>query len=178
MTTTAPADTETGAPDPSRRARRQPRYYDSHELDTLAGIVRVLGRSRRTLLIAPLVLAVAVAIISLVVEERFTSKSEITPENKNSQGLSGNASGLLGLASTFGVSLGASATVGPQFYAEVLRSREVQVHMLETRFALTPTAHDSAPLIDLLKIKGKTPERRLYSALKSFDGRLKTDVDA
>jgi uncharacterized protein involved in exopolysaccharide biosynthesis len=178
-TRTAPDETETDAPAPWRGGgRREPPLYDRHELDTLMGMVRVLSRSRRLLMIGPLVLAVAIAIISFIVDQRWTSKAAITPENKNSQGLASSASGLLGLASSFGVSLGGAATVGPQFYAEVLRSREIEVKLLGERFALTPTAHDSAPLIDLLKIKNKNPERRLYSALRSFDGRLTTDVDA
>jgi uncharacterized protein involved in exopolysaccharide biosynthesis len=172
-------ETETDAPAPPRRVRRrEPVRYDRRELDSLMGIVRVLSRSRRLLIAGPLACAVAIAIVSLIVQERFTSKAALTPENKNSQGLSGAASGLMGLASSFGVNLGSATSVPPQFYAEVLRSREVQTHLLGTRFALTPTSRDSSPLIDLLKIKGKTPERKLYSGLRSFDGRLTTDVDA
>ena len=85
-------------------------------------------------------------------------------------------SGLTGLASQFGVSLGAEASRSPAFYADLLRSREILGAVLSAKIAGTRPG-DSVTIYGLYRITGSTPERRLDEGIKALRNRITLTVD-
>lgn len=123
----------------------------------------------------PAGLALAGAALSFAVRVEFTSRAAFVPETRGTPALN---PALLGLASQFGVTLGGQTAQSPQFYAEVLRSREVLQSVLQTTFSRPDAPGDSASLLDILRIRGKSLPRRLETGLKALDERLDINVDA
>ena len=129
-----------------------------------------LARHARLLVVAPVAAAVVVAAASLVTSNRYTASTALVAETR-SPGVSGQLTSLAALA---GVSLGgASAAQSPQFYTALLRSRAIQYVLLQRKFStegLGPTwsGRDSATLLDLLDVRGKTPALRLFYGAKKL----------
>ncbi len=122
----------------------------------------------------PLALAFLAALASLVMRPQYTSRAAFVPESRALPTINPS---LLGLASQFGVNLGGQSAQSPQFYAEVLRSREILEAVLATSFARPTAAADSAPLLDLLLVRGPNAERRMETGAKLLNARLALDVD-
>ncbi len=142
-------------PEPVTAAARQPLTYGAVALS--------LARRARLLIVSPLVAGVVVAVVALVVPRRYTASTSLVPESRNT----GASSQLAGLAALAGVTVGGTnAAQSPQFYTALLRSRAIQYALLQRKFA-TPgesarSDGDSATLLDLLEVRGKTPGLRLY----------------
>lgn len=133
----------------------------------------MLERARLTLGVPAAAVILTIG-ASLLMETRWTSNASFVPETRNMPALN---PAILGLASQFGVSLGGQAAQSPQFYAEVLRSREILEDVLETRFAVPGADGDSATLLDLLRVRGRTPEKRLEAGVRRLNDRLKVSVN-
>jgi len=84
--------------------------------------------------------------------------------------------GLAGLATQFGVSLGAEASRSPAFYADLLRSREILSEVLQAKVA-GPTPRDSITVHDLYRVSGSTPEQRDDEGIKALRARITLAVD-
>ena len=82
---------------------------------------------------------------------------------------SGGALG--GIASQLGLGATADPTESPDFYSELIRSRELRTRLLNSRFddPRTSTAGDSVRLLELLKIRNSDPQRRVEIGLKKLD---------
>lgn len=130
----------------------------------------------RTLILSIAATAVlGTAVASVLVTPLYTSTATILPESRSGS-LGALSPALLGAAAQFGVSLGGSSGPGPQFYAELLKSREIETRILLTKFARDSGTADST-LLELLKIKGTTPARRLDRGLEKLSDLIATDVD-
>lgn len=141
---------------------------------TLAWVLASLLRRPRLTFGLPVLVALLAFGASFALTPEYTSKAQFAPEVRNP--LAVNPS-LLGLASQFGVNLPSQGAQSPQFYAEVLQSREVLEALLETRFPPITSPGDTAPLVDILHINGKTDSRRLESGVKALNKRIAVRVD-
>lgn len=85
-------------------------------------------------------------------------------------GMSG-AGALGGIASQLGLGATADPTESPDFYAELIKSRELRTRLLTSRFPdpRTEVAGDSVRLLDLFRIRNKDPQRRVEIGLKLLD---------
>ena len=140
---------------------------------SLVKLGRLWARHRLVTLGLPLLLAFATGIVSLLVRPTYTAITTFVPEASPQAGRL--PAGLAGLASQFGVSLGAEASKSPKFYAEVLRSRELLERVLLSKYVdprrpSVPT--DSATLLSILEVNGRDSKdslargvRKLYSLL-------------
>lgn len=82
---------------------------------------------------------------------------------------SGGALG--GIASQLGIGATSDPTESPDFYSELIRSRELRTRLLNSRFddPRTAAAGDSTRLLDLFRIRNKDPQRRVEIGLKLLD---------
>jgi uncharacterized protein involved in exopolysaccharide biosynthesis len=85
--------------------------------------------------------------------------------------------GLGGVASQLGLGTATDPSQSPQFYAELIASRELRTRLLHSRFAdpRTPEPTDSVPLIDLLRIRSNDPERRMELGIRHLSRAMKTE---
>ena len=75
-----------------------------------------------------------------------------------------------GILSQMGGSLNGDPSESPNFYLQLLVSRELLTRLLESKFPdpRTSAAGDSARLIDILKIRAKEPRRRMELGVKQM----------
>jgi uncharacterized protein involved in exopolysaccharide biosynthesis len=89
----------------------------------------------------------------------------------------GSVGPLAGIAAQLGVGgAGADPSESPNFYVELIRSRELVTRLLESKFRDPRGAspRDSARLLDILRLRGSDPRRKLEKGVKkmskSMDG--------
>jgi uncharacterized protein involved in exopolysaccharide biosynthesis len=83
----------------------------------------------------------------------------------------GSASGpLAGIMTQLSASSGADPSESPAFYVELTKSRELLTRLLQSRFRDPRGAspRDSARLIDILRMRGSDPQRRLEKGIKKM----------
>ena len=87
--------------------------------------------------------------------------------------------GLAGLATQLGVTTGSEPSESPNFYAQLIGSRELQTRLLFSRFAdpRTSAPGDSATLLELLEIRGRDRDRALEIGLKKLSKRIVVGFD-
>jgi uncharacterized protein involved in exopolysaccharide biosynthesis len=138
-------------------------------------VTDALWRHPRLILGLPLASLAVTVVVSFLVRPLYTSQLAFVPETRT-QSLN-LPTAAIELASQLGIGVGAQASVGPQFYAELLRSRELRTRVLLTRFPNPTLVPDSAVLLDILRIHGGTEARRLENGLRYLDKLLAIDVD-
>jgi uncharacterized protein involved in exopolysaccharide biosynthesis len=86
------------------------------------------------------------------------------------QGAGSSTSGLGGLISQLGGSVGGDPSESPNFYVELLASRELLTRVIQSKFPNPRTANprDSATLLTILQIKRADPRRQLEIAVKKI----------
>lgn len=95
------------------------------------------------------------------------------------QGAAGGTSGLGGIISQLGGSVGGDPSESPNFYVELLGSRELLTRLLQSRFP-DPRAtnlRDSATLISILRIKKDDPQSRMEVAVKEMTKSISAGLD-
>jgi uncharacterized protein involved in exopolysaccharide biosynthesis len=125
----------------------------------------------------PLLAGFTAGIVSLIIRPSFTATASFLPEVRSSSRI---PAGLGGLAAQFGVSAGPEAAQGAQFYAQVLKSRELLQAVLLERYPDPRGTHnpvDSATLLDILKVRGDSLSERVHKGLKVLNGLVSTQVD-
>ncbi|HUF65657.1 MAG TPA: GNVR domain-containing protein [Gemmatimonadaceae bacterium] len=87
--------------------------------------------------------------------------------------------GIGGLASQIGLGGATDPSQSPEFYAELIASRELRTRLLHSRFPdpRSTDPADSARLLDLLRIRTKDPERKLELGLRELSRTMRTTVD-
>jgi uncharacterized protein involved in exopolysaccharide biosynthesis len=77
---------------------------------------------------------------------------------------------LAGLAAQFGVNPSNDPSESPNFYIQLIYSRELLTRLLESRFPdpRGKTVRDSATFLDILRIRKSDPKRRLEVAIKNL----------
>jgi uncharacterized protein involved in exopolysaccharide biosynthesis len=126
-------------------------------------IARVVG-----LIIVVAVLAVI--FIPPVYRSRASFVANSSSNSKLAAGLASGAGGLGGLAGILGMSSTLDPSESPNFYVQLIESRELLTRLLKSRFPDPRSAspRDSVPLLDLLRIRQKEPRRRLELGIKQM----------
>ncbi len=85
-----------------------------------------------------------------------------------------------GLLSQFGGTLGGDPSESPNFYLQLLYSRELLTRLLVSKFPdpRTSNIQDSARLVDILRIRSKDPVRRMELGVKQLTKSINGGLDA
>jgi uncharacterized protein involved in exopolysaccharide biosynthesis len=124
-----------------------------------------------TLLVTALLAVLAVLFIPAVYQARASFVTNPSSGGiKLPAGLSGGGA-LGGIAAQMGLGATADPTESPDFYSELIKSRELRTRLLNSRFddPRTAPAGDSVRLLELLKIRNSDPQRRVEIGLKRLD---------
>jgi uncharacterized protein involved in exopolysaccharide biosynthesis len=142
---------------------------------SLVEMVAPLRRRWRLVVAVALGIALLTALVSLVLPSEYTARTTFTPESQTTSSVSNSLVGLagqLGFAGTLGNS------VSPDFFAELLNSRELLTSTLRTEFPdFRNPDGPRRPLLDLLNIKGKNEALRVEDGIKYLHRRARAAVD-
>ncbi len=129
----------------------------------------------RGLTVAFLLALAALLLIPPVYRSSFSFVANSSSGNKLPSALSSGTGAIGGLASQLGVSANADPSESPNFYMQLIHSRELLTRLLLSRFRnpRSESPRDSATLLDILRIRNSNPRRRLEIAIK----RMTTDID-
>lgn len=119
---------------------------------------------------------------SLIVPPVYRAKASFVANSSSASKLPGAAtaaSGVGGLISQLGGSLGGDPSESPNFYIQLFQSRELLTRIAQSRFLnpRTDAPNDSASLIDILRIKKKDPRLRMELALKKLAKSISAGFD-
>lgn len=127
----------------------------------------VLLRRLRLVLGLPIAAAIIVGVISLLTARQYVASASFMPQEPTTPQL-----GLSQLASQFGLSLPQASTISPQFYGDLLQSREILRAVVLTQYG------DSAPdtaeskfrgnLIEYFRIRSQPADRALMLAMDAL----------
>ncbi len=155
------------------------------ETDASTGFFDLLSpllRQRRIVVGLPLAAAVVTILLCLVLPPLYTATTTFIPETRTQGQLPQGLSGLAGLVGEFGLALPQQAGQSPRFYATVLRSREIMEPVLLSRYRVPRggadrNPGDSATLLRILKIRGRTLADSLEWGIKKLNQLLSVNVD-
>lgn len=120
----------------------------------------------------PLTVGVIAAAISLLLPARYTATASFVPEAGPSGGSAANLASVIG---QFGINIGADARLTPDFFAAVLRSRELLRATLLSQFE---DQHDSRrTLLDILQVEGETEDERINRGIRRFAQAVSSGVN-
>lgn len=147
---------------------------------SMFGLVNPLLRHPWIVVAVPLVLVALVSVVTVLGPPRFTASSAFVPQG----GAEGQVGRLSMLADQFGLDLGTSAqpAVSPEFYAELLRSRDI-LEPVVTQPYRTPRILDGdttlvvGDLVERLEARGETREERVLRAVEELQERLNVETD-
>jgi uncharacterized protein involved in exopolysaccharide biosynthesis len=157
----------TGAPDWAATAGIRP-----------LGLVKTVVTRWRLTMLMPLAFAASVAAVSLVLPKRYTAVTTFVPEREEEVGL---PTGLAALAGEFGVALGSGSSQSPQFYADLIESRQILDSLLLGTFAdprEDAEPGDSVTLLRLLRGQRDEEAQKLARAREKLRNNLDVRVDA
>lgn len=148
------------------RQRRPRSIQTGHERGTeevtLVQLVNVVLRHWRMVLLLPPLLAFAVGVFSLTRVRTYTAGASFIPQGSGDPG-----NGIASLASRLGLSVVGAQTNSPQFYADLLVSREILEAAVQTHYAFpTDTGTASGTLTELFNVEGAGPIRLRRSFLE------------
>ena len=118
--------------------------------------------------IAAVLIGIAATLIVPPVYRANASFVANSSSNSRLQGTSAGGTGISGLISQLGGSVGGDPSESPNFYVELLSSRELLTRLLESRFPnpRTENPRDSATLLTILRIKKSDPQAQMELAVK------------
>ena len=121
--------------------------------------------------------AVLAAVLLLIQKPTYTGKTTFTPETSTGSTAAGGLAALAGVANQLGLGLGTSS-VTPDFFVKLAGSSELLRSTLASEF-IDPTGSANArrPLLDILKVKGKSPEERFQRGVLQLRSRIKVSSD-
>lgn len=162
-------------PPGARRAAVAP--GDELEEINLLELGNVLLKRWKFVLGFPIAAAVIAAVVALIIPPKFTAYAVFFPEQE-AAGLDLPA-GIAGLAAQFGVAVPGGGTSSPEFYADVVASRTVRDQVLQARYPdpRSDSPGDSATLLDILEVKGRTDLERLEEGREELQKMVSADVE-
>jgi len=146
----------------------------------LFGVANVLLRRWTLVAGLPLLAALLAGAVSLLVPPTFTATTSFVPEVRQQNRLPAGLSGLTGIAGQLGISIGADANQSPRFYADVVKSQGLMERVLLAKYPDPRSgrqAGDSISLLQLLRVKGRSPADSLERGLKELDELVSARVD-
>ena len=131
---------------------------------SLAALAAVLLRGRWTVVRFAILGAVVGLLVARVPPAKFRSSAAFTPQS----GAQSSLGGLASLAGQFGVQVpGVEGGDSPEFYQELLGSREILGPVLEESYEVGDDG-ERRTLVELIDEGGRTPAERLDRALEWF----------
>jgi uncharacterized protein involved in exopolysaccharide biosynthesis len=129
--------------------------------------------------VAAILLGLAASVIIPPVYRARASFIANSSSTSKLQGVLGGSSGLGGIISQLGGSVGGDPSESPNFYVHLLASRELITRLLESRFPnpRTDVPNDSAALIDIMRIRHSDPQRRMELGVKQMTTAIKPGMD-
>lgn len=133
-------------------------------------MLNVALRYRRLLLAMSFLAAAGVATAILLQPRAYSATASFVPQSRSAAG------GLSGLAAQIGVAVpGGDQTQSPDFYVDLVRSRDILQEAARSRYAVPPAGSgDSATLVALYQREEPTPAHREDAAVRE----LARDVQA
>jgi uncharacterized protein involved in exopolysaccharide biosynthesis len=113
----------------------------------------------------------AVIFIPPVYRSRASFVANSSASSKLASGLGSGAGALGGLAAQLGMGSTLDPSESPNFYIQLMQSRELLTRLLKSRFPdpRSESPKDSAQLLDLLRIRQKDPQRKLELGIKQME---------
>src|SRR2546422_9558477 len=134
--------------------------------------LNVLMRRRYLLLALRVALAVVVGTWSLASPREFTASASFIPREPGAPQTS-----LGQLASQFGVTLPTASASSPQFYADLLKSRDVLRAVATTTYSVSGDDPIAGDLIGYLKIRDTDREAAIALAVKALQRIVTVSTD-
>jgi uncharacterized protein involved in exopolysaccharide biosynthesis len=130
-------------------------------------------RHRRLLVLSVLLATGIMSGLALTRERTYTTSAAFMPQAPNS-----SLAGISSFAAQFGVNVGKEdQTQSPDFYAEVIRSRDLLNALAVREYTVRTTGGEvTAPLPDLLEVEGDTPEQRMEKTIRELRGMIFTRI--
>jgi uncharacterized protein involved in exopolysaccharide biosynthesis len=121
----------------------------------------------------------AVIFIPPIYRTQVSFVANVTAGSRLPTSALGSAGPLAGLATQLGVASGADPSESPNFYVELIQSRELLTRLLQSRFRDPRGASpaDSARLIDILRPRASDPQRRLEKGIKKMSKAINGSFD-
>ena len=139
---------------------------------SLVELLSVLLRRRMLVVRVTLLMALAGATLALLSTRTYSADFSFTPQESSASG------GLSAIASDFGVNIAANAAQSPEFYQNLLHTREILWKLLDSKFTV-PTASGPVTftLLDSMGKQGKTPGLRRQAAAKLLSNDITARID-
>jgi uncharacterized protein involved in exopolysaccharide biosynthesis len=146
--------------------------------ELIAGIVA----RWRLILATAVACALAGLVASIVIPPVYRSNASFvanSSSNSRLQGVLGGMTGMDGILSQLGGSVGGDPSESPNFYLHLLSSRELLTRLLESRFPdpHTDTPGDSATLLSILRVRNSDPQRRMELGVKRMKKAIRPEMD-
>ena len=150
----------------------------TNEEISVSELVAPLARGWRTIALMSGVCAALALILRLILPNSYLARTTFVPEPPGGAGLGGGLGGLAALAGQFNLTGANANTYSPEFFAELVRSREVVGTVLKAEFP-DPLSenHLKRPLLDLLRVQGMSPPERLERGIQRLRKISSVDVD-
>lgn len=165
---------------PGGTAEKSLRHPEEHGPDiSFFELLAPLLRRWKLIAGAALGCGIAAAIVLLLQRPVYSGETNFTPEAPSNAGIASSIVGLAGLAGQLGLGSTTAASVSPDFFAQLLHSREVLRAVLLTEFPNPHTggAGSKQSLLDLLEIHGRSPEERLQKGSRLLTKLTEANVD-
>jgi uncharacterized protein involved in exopolysaccharide biosynthesis len=121
----------------------------------------VLLRQWRLIVGLPLAMAFVVVVMALLAPRQYTAGARFTPQESSSP-----QSGLSQLASQFGIAAPKGMESTPQFYAELLLSREVLREVVKTHYEAARPTPFRGTLVDYFGVAGSNADEAVLQAVR------------
>ena len=162
--------TETAA-----NARRENAPYGFDDEVSVVEIVNALLGQRRIFIRTLFVIAAITVVIAITRPTRYTASVTFLPETSEPAPV-----GDLALAAQFGISIGSgSGERSPQFYADLVTSREILRQIVVRRYPGTPSEGqpEEIDLTEYYKVREETEEERIERAMERLVDDLSVATD-
>jgi tyrosine-protein kinase Etk/Wzc len=117
------------------------------------------------------------ALFLLFQRRTYTASTTFTPENSSTSGVMSSLAGLAGLAGQLGLASSSSNSVSPEFFVKLAHSDEVLRSTLLKEFPDPDSAGAQRPLLQIMDVKGRTPEQRIQKGVKLLRHRVNATSD-
>lgn len=123
----------------------------------------------------PLALAVLTAIVSLIMTPYYRARASFIVDSGDNRMLA-QAGGLAGLATQFGINVGATGGESPSFYADLAKSEEVLLAVASAGYQVGGQPDSVAPLWTIYRLRSPDTPRGRELVLKRLRHDVGTDV--
>jgi uncharacterized protein involved in exopolysaccharide biosynthesis len=120
----------------------------------------------RLIIVVSILCSIFAILMRLLLPESYEAQTTFIPEPPKNAGFSSGL-GLASLAGQLGISTPNASTYSPEFFAALLRSREILKAALMARLPDPRESHGQArPLLDLLELKKRLPSERMEEGIR------------